>query len=77
MIERAQAIAWRTRWAAVNEETAREIRGMSPTERLRTLAMLRRFGASGHVSPWPDDDAEVRARWARLRARYDARRASR
>jgi hypothetical protein len=75
--ERSSLIAWRSRWTEVNRETSREAAAMPATERLRTLARLRAFAASGHVSAWPDDEADVWARFARLRTLYRARHAGR
>lgn len=77
MLERSDVVAWRSRWASVNEETAREARAMSPLDRLRALDRLRDFGVSRAVIHGPDDEIAVWARFARLRARYRDRHARR
>jgi hypothetical protein len=77
VMDRSAVIAWRSRWADVNDATTRESRAMSPEERLRTLARLRAFSASERIATWPEDEGEVWARFARLRALARARHADR
>ena len=77
VMERSAAIAWRSRWTEVNRETSREAAQASPIARLQSLARMRTFAASGHVMTWPEHEADVWARWERLRAMHRARYAGR
>ncbi len=68
LMTKEEAIAYRTRWQALNAHEIEELRAMSPAERLRQAAALM---ASVDAFGWRDQLAsgedEVRARWMRLR----------
>ena len=70
-ISKAEAEAFRTRWALVNARQRDLLRQMSLEEKLRQVAILM---ASAKALGWEhklaEGDAEVRDRWARLRKAF-------
>jgi hypothetical protein len=69
-----EALAFKTRWQAVNERIWEETRQRSLEEKLRVLVSLyhsaRSFGWSRKMSLGED---EVRARWQLLREKWNER----
>lgn len=68
LITRAEAAAFRMRWAAVNAAERKELRATSPEKKARQLAALM---ASAQKLGWTkaraQEESLVRERWNRLR----------
>ncbi|MBM2809817.1 MAG: hypothetical protein HW416_576 [Chloroflexi bacterium] len=70
MVTRDDLIAWRERWALVNEVHEAEVRALSSAQKLEQLDALLAFA---RWLGWQRSEAEVqevRDRWNRLRRAY-------
>ncbi|HEY0372727.1 MAG TPA: hypothetical protein VGD79_12035 [Thermoanaerobaculia bacterium] len=67
------ARAWMARWRVVAEREREELRRETYEQRLRALATLMASGDLFDLASLEEEDAAVRERWGRIRAR--ARRA--
>ena len=71
LITRAQALAFKKRWAAVNAYEIEELRRTPPAVRLRQLATLMSWAkAFGWTDALAAEEEAVRDRWNRLRRAY-------
>ena len=67
-ITKAQAMAFRARWRAVNAAEREELRATPPAVKLRQLAaLMASTDALGWAEPMRAEEAEARARWTRVR----------
>ena len=65
---------YRERWKAVEEIEQQELRAMSPEEHWQKLNAIVRFAIEAGMEKERDDgEMEVFLRWAKLKARYEAR----
>ena len=68
-MNRAEAKAWMARWEAVNEAELEELRSTPAAVKFQQLASLMLSAlAMGWRMGTEEEDAEMRSRWARLRA---------
>lgn len=67
-VTRDELIAYRERWRAVEAVEIAELRATTPAQRLRHLEELVGFAHAIGLPPHEEAVADVRARWARLRA---------
>jgi hypothetical protein len=67
-VTREELVAYRERWKALEAIQGAELRATPPAERLRQLEELIGWARTLGLQPHEEAVAEVRARWARLRA---------
>ncbi len=68
-MNRAEAKEWAARWEAVNEAELEELRATPVAVKFQQLATLMLSApAMGWRMGTQEEDAEMRSRWARLRA---------
>lgn len=70
-LTRAEARAYRRRWARANAAEIAELRATDPEQKLRQLAVLMAsVDQMGWSEPLEAEVAAVRERWTRLRRAY-------
>ncbi|OGI51135.1 MAG: hypothetical protein A3E57_01440 [Candidatus Muproteobacteria bacterium RIFCSPHIGHO2_12_FULL_60_33] len=65
---KADAVAFRARWTAVNEAERKELRATTMRRKFRQLAaLMASVNKFGWVEPLAQEESGVRMRWNRLR----------